>query len=1009
MAAQCLDPDSRVSQPQPIPFELTPLGRKTLNAVGKTSFSSTNRNLNFNITQNLQPEVKSNTTWCQSQTVAVRRVAVTTENEHPSNFRTEGEETSPEPTDIDDEQEDNGEFPTKRSKIDDRTPDSFHNLLELLRKRDWCNIRRMLNKNSCDLLKHPCNFVALCRVKGSYNAGVLQEFVQRLRTDSGDDAVQHTVNAAIDTMGNTPLSASIHSLVENIRHTTTLDQPQKPTSSHNTKPKTSAGVSTGAHTSEGLAKLNWLLELGATPSAMLNPTHLHVKVRTPPVFDWMMHWMTESTSSQILQLLLHHSDKALNPATLYSDLLYIAAGVGNVTIVRSLLQADHNTEDIVNARFFAGCTPLMRALDTGHFEVATLLLDHGAHPNCQNIHGQTPGYFALKKAAPYDLLLKMVKLNMDIYAMFPAGTRLLHAACYFSDLDAVLLLLQYGDSLDVDGGCTVKPRELLPQCIQNTLKDPSEVVLHLRRRSANSSINAPFNMLYIATVLCFSDMVRDILYTQTSMDRLQPLDIDQITLQGCSLLTIAIRMKHFDIALQLLNHHASLINTKPSTTSLASKAVSVSTTDNITAIDVAITHGAPVEVFQAMIRNGFTVPHRSTNSTTSPTSSSHDGTTMITVNTGERLLNRACVHGRVDVIALLVTNGELLDDCRAQLSTTISSHVVDTVPEACRKLFSDPDTLLNYVYDNNVPGHVGVWYLPLFRELIRAGHMPEKALFYFACSLGLHVLVTKLLKYDARCINDTYSSGRTALSSAMERKQYEIVSMLLEKGANPNAAAKGTPTAGFFAIKTGAPENVFTALLDHGLDVKSTLPKTCIQSQGLLYKCRLLHVACLLRRFDLMLLLVAAGDSIRRRGGCFKAPQDLLKDLPKKAFSRTTAKVPHNHLKFNNEHQCAVCLEDFDSHVTILKCGHVFDIGCTASLVEHNTKHCPLCRKPFEAKAVVSTTALRGVEGVDTPADARPARRVKKQGLLSRTFGCCGGSKASRVARPSSTVLISSM
>ena len=102
------------------------------------------------------------------------------------------------------------------------------------------------------------------------------------------------------------------------------------------------------------------------------------------------------------------------PARHFASLLFAVAGTGHLKLASTLLGINGSIG--VDHRFQGGCTALMRALDNAHFDLAELLLKHGANPGSWNEYGQTPGYFALKRAAPPVIITTMLKHGMDFMA-----------------------------------------------------------------------------------------------------------------------------------------------------------------------------------------------------------------------------------------------------------------------------------------------------------------------------------------------------------------------------------------------------------------------------------------------------------------------------------------------------------------------------------------------------------------------------------------------------------------
>jgi len=134
--------------------------------------------------------------------------------------------------------------------------------------------------------------------------------------------------------------------------------------------------------------------------------------------------------------------------------MYEAAKSGDSYTVEALLAKGTNP----NTTNPDGVTPLMTASSRGHFEVAKLLLDHGANvnakiehalPNKENILGLTALMMSIKHPDIVNLLLER---GADVNAQSVEGLAPLMAVCNGEDIATAEVLIQHGANVNLKGG-----------------------------------------------------------------------------------------------------------------------------------------------------------------------------------------------------------------------------------------------------------------------------------------------------------------------------------------------------------------------------------------------------------------------------------------------------------------------------------------------------------------------------------------------------------------------------
>ena len=544
----------------------------------------------------------------------------------------------------------------------------------------------------------------------------------------------------------------------------------------------------------------------------------------------------------------------------------------------------------------------------------------------------------------------MLPTGLWAHIRFPAGTRLLHAACFFDNVDAILLLLEAGDSLASAADGAMTPKSLLDRATLKLLNDPAKLQAHMSY-AVFARLRRPATMLRVASSLGYSAMVRRVLLG------CQLQEVNSRNDRGQSALAVAIRLGHIDVAERLLVHGAD-----PNSTDRG----------GITPAFLAVAEGAPLGILVAMVGNGLNM-HLLYN---------------IGSTSKARLLQVAATHGRIDIVAMLLNHGDSLDD-PGQFARP-----VDLFPSTVKAMFMAPDRLYDYMRSSKVPSSIRLrdWYRKLIQLSLGAGLVDAECLLYLASSLGIITTVRELLLPSSGpvVVDRAFAAGRTALVAALDHAHNNIADLLLDYGANPNLAAKQVtasavtcPSVGFLALKNHAPPELFAKLIEKGMPPLTRLSQVEVaiimneHGIALASKSRLLHLATRLRLHDHMLLLVAlGGDMFTRSRRCSAAPIAALAQAVRPILSRLRS-APSGVPGLAGE-TCSVCLDEMclGEQVVKLKCGHGYHLACCAGLIRHDGLKCPLCRKALIAKLAGPVSS-----------NIKPARRT----LLPSACQCCFG------------------
>ena len=180
--------------------------------------------------------------------------------------------------------------------------------------------------------------------------------------------------------------------------------------------------------------------------------------------DTALHLAAFSGRLEIARLLIDHSaittaenEHGESPLHLVSRGQYVSQENG-VGIVQLLLERGVD----VNARDRHQNTPLHFSSSLGRFEIARMLLDHGAKPGSENDGAQTPlhlvsqgGYWSQDDGPSVAKLL--LERGANIHARDENYATPLHLACYRGRLDIARALLEYEAKSQAENDIDVVP------------------------------------------------------------------------------------------------------------------------------------------------------------------------------------------------------------------------------------------------------------------------------------------------------------------------------------------------------------------------------------------------------------------------------------------------------------------------------------------------------------------------------------------------------------------------
>ena len=122
-----------------------------------------------------------------------------------------------------------------------------------------------------------------------------------------------------------------------------------------------------------------------------------------------------------------------------NSLLHNASYFGKFEVAKLLIK--HGAQ--IDSRDFEGKTPLAVAASQAHLEVVKLLLENGADVNSKDNYGRIPLLFALHKGKEnLEVIKLLIEKGSDVESMNNVGENLLHRAVYNGHLDILDFFLK---------------------------------------------------------------------------------------------------------------------------------------------------------------------------------------------------------------------------------------------------------------------------------------------------------------------------------------------------------------------------------------------------------------------------------------------------------------------------------------------------------------------------------------------------------------------------------------
>ena len=118
------------------------------------------------------------------------------------------------------------------------------------------------------------------------------------------------------------------------------------------------------------------------------------------------------------------------------------------------------------------------------------------------------------------------------------------------------------------------------------------------------------------------------------------------------------------------------------------------------------------------------------------------------------------------------------------------------------------------------PPSRNVFSKSLWKETTDSSHVPPSTPLHYACSAGHYDCTEQLLKFGA-WINAPQEDGRTPLMLSVESGNHQLVSLLLESGAQPNAATSGLCLTALHISCRKADLESTKLLVQHGSNVRA--------------------------------------------------------------------------------------------------------------------------------------------------------------------------------------------
>ncbi|KAG9393929.1 Ankyrin repeats (3 copies) [Carpediemonas membranifera] len=518
--------------------------------------------------------------------------------------------------------------------------------------------------------------------------------------------------------------------------------------------------------------------------------------------------------------------------------LCIAAENGFVEIASLLLDANRSMVDIADNDSWS---PLFWAAAESHLDLARLLLEHGANPNHRANDGRTP-----LMAATLDNNVEIIELLIkcgwaDLSMRDGNSLTALDLACIRGHVETVTVLVEAGSEY------LSTPTPLVLAAFHNQvaiveLLLNAGATLDLQRKDGRTA-------LMVACVNGHADSAGFLVSAGA--------DCTKVSSTGASALYLAALFGFAGIVKLLLDANQSMINVanKDGSTPLHASA-----DGHIDVVRLLIDRGANLDcrandgrtpLMAAAINNHVEIIKLLADSGATLDLQRKDGRTALMV---------ACVNGHADSAGFLVSAGA---DCTKVSSTGASALYLAALfgfAGIVKLLLDANQSMINVANkDGSTPLHASAdGHIDVVRLLIDRGanldcRANDGRTPLMAAAINNHVEIIKLLADSGATLDLRETDGTTALTNACINGHRSSVLALLEAGASVSfASVYGT------CLKTAAEQgydDIILMLLQYGADVNA--------AGG--FRITALHAAVMANRTSCVRLLLRAGCNVNAR------------------------------------------------------------------------------------------------------------------------------------------------